>query len=118
MPAKEYYIEQIEREFTAARKTLSEGNSGKARVCARRAAGQAISWFLAKNPRNGWGLDAMGQLNNLKSDPMFPQEVREAASRLTTKISDQFTTSFSTDPIQDGTIIVDYIKHIMESDVS
>jgi hypothetical protein len=117
MPSKEFYIAQIEKELSTARKALSEGNAGKARVCARRTAGQAIAWFSSGNPRVGWGADAMNQLNGLKSDPFFPGEVREAASRLTVKISDQFAYPFTTDPIRDGTIIINFIKHVMESDV-
>jgi|WetSurMetagenome_2_1015567.scaffolds.fasta_scaffold405118_1 hypothetical protein len=118
MLPKEFYIAQIEKEFSTARKALSEGNAGKVRVCARRAAGQAIAWFLSKNPKAGWGADAMSQLSGLKLDACFPEEVREAAARLTMKMTDQFTYPSSTDPIRDSTTIVDYIKHVMESDVS
>ena len=118
MPTKEYHLERIAEEIASAHKALGEGNPGKARVCARRAVGQAITWFLSGHPRVGWGIDSMHQLNNLKIDPYFPENVRDAAVRLTTKISDQFKYPFSTDPIRDSTIIIDYIKHVMESDVS
>ena len=114
MPAKEYYFEQIEKEFETAREALKTGNDGKARVCSRRAAGQAITWFLTQNPRQGWGTDSMGQLSRLKNDPMFPQEIREAAVRLTTKISDRFTYPFTTSPIDDAQRIINHISKLME----
>lgn len=118
MPSKEYYLEQIDKELAGARTALKAGNDGKARVCVRRAVGQAIAWFLSKNPKQGWGVDAMTQLNSLKLDPDFPSDVRDAAVRLTTKISDQFTYPFSTNPLSDGTVIIDFIRTKMGSDVA
>jgi hypothetical protein len=118
MPTKEYYIEQIKKEFAAARKALQEGNDGKARVCARRAAGKALTWFVSKYPRPGWRTDAMSQLNNMKSDPFFPADVRDAAIRLLTKVTGQSAGPYSTDPIGDGDLIVKYIKQVMESDAA
>lgn len=113
MPSKEFFFEQIEKEFSAAREALKIGNDGKARVCARRAAGQAITWFLSKFPKKGWGTDAMSQLQSLKDDDSFPQEVRHAAERLTTKVSDRFNYQFSTDPIHDAQIIIQHIERLM-----
>ena len=116
MPTKEYYLEQIEKEFTDARKSLADGNDGRVRVCVRRAAGQAITWFLTKNPRIGWGNDAMNQLNHLKADLNFPENVRDAGTRLTTKITDQFVYPFSNDPLADGKLIIDFIIQAMSTD--
>jgi hypothetical protein len=116
MPAKEYYFEQIEKEFAIAREAIRTGNAGKARVCARRAAGQAITWFLSKFPRPGWQPDALSQLQRLNSDESFPPTVRDAAQRLTTKISDRFTYPFSTNPIEDARVIIEYITSQMQSD--
>jgi hypothetical protein len=113
MPAKEYYFEQIEKEFATAREALKAGNDGKARVCTRRAAGQAITWFLASHPRQGWGRDAMNQLLQLKDDASFPLEIRDAAVRLTTKISVRFTYPFTTNPIDDARLIINHIEKVM-----
>jgi len=115
MPTKDYYFDQIEKEFTTSREALKVGNEGKARVCARRAVGQAITWFLMKYPRNGWSPDAMNQLKHLRDDSFFPEEVRGAATRLTTKISERFTYPFTTDPIEDAQLIIKYIEQVMES---
>ncbi|MBI3365403.1 MAG: hypothetical protein HY033_10880, partial [Ignavibacteriae bacterium] len=82
MPNKEYYFEQIEKELATAREALKIGNAGKARVCARRAAGQALTWLMTKYPRSDWGKDALGQLSCVKDDAAFPREVRDAAVRL------------------------------------
>ena len=116
MPMNEHNAEKIEQEFSAARATLALGNDGKARVCARRAAGLAIARFLTAHPHTSWGSDAMTRLLHLKEDPEFPPDVREAAIRLTTKISERFTYPFSTDPIADARLIVDYFQKRMEAD--
>jgi hypothetical protein len=114
MPSKEFFFEQIEKEFAVAREAQRIGNDGKARVCARRAVGQAIAWYVTKFPQTKWGADAVRQLQHLKDDVSFSQEVRDAAERLTTKVSDQFTSPFSTDPIQDAKIIITHIERLMD----
>ncbi len=116
MPSKERYLEEISKEFTTAQQALSEGNEGKARVCSRRAAGIAITWYLSKVPRPGWHADALHQLLHLKDDTTFSPEVRDAALRLTTKISGRFAYPFSTNPIADARIIVDAIISQLDSD--
>ncbi|MBI1806144.1 MAG: hypothetical protein HYR76_03715 [Ignavibacteria bacterium] len=115
MPSKEYYHALIDRELLRAREALKVGNEGKARVCARRAAGHALAWFLSIHPNDAWGKDAMNQLTHLKDDTTFPPEVRDAAVRLTTKISERFAYPFTSDPIADTQIIITCVEHLMES---
>ena len=118
MPSKDFYLENIEKELAAAREALAVGNDGKARVCARRAAGQALTWYLSTHPKPAWGTDALTQLKHLRDDSEFSQSSRDAALRLTTKVSDQFTYQFSTDPLEDANIIIRTITQLMESDVA
>lgn len=114
MTTEEKFIKQIEMEFATARRALATGNDGMARVCARRAAGQALTWFLTRYPRPNWGADALRQLAAMKDDESFPPEVRDAATRLTTKISDRFSYPFTTRPLEDVQIIVDYVRTCVE----
>ena len=114
MPTREFYIERIEYEFTTAGIARTAGNDGRARVCARRAAGLAITWFCSKFPRSAWRTDAMSQLRHLKDDESFSSNVRDAATRLTTGITERFTYPFSTDPIEDARIIVNAIVKLMD----
>ena len=107
-------IYRVEKEFITARTALAAGNEGKVRVCARRAAGHALSWFLTKYPRTGWGNDMLSQLHAAKNEPTFPKEIRNAAERLTAKISDRFDYPVSVDPIDDAQSIVNYIRSLME----
>ena len=68
MPQREFYLERIEKEFAAARAAQAAGNEGKARVCARRAAGEALSWYRTVFPQDGWRNDALGMIAALKDD--------------------------------------------------
>jgi hypothetical protein len=114
MPTKESFIESIEKELLTGKEAQSAGNSGKARVCARRAAGQAITWFLSRHPHPDWGADALSQLKHLKDDPNVSQECRDAAARLSARVSEDFTYPFSSDPLEDAGII---IRTLMSSNV-
>jgi len=98
----------IRRELQAAETARAIGNHGKARVCARRAAGTAIGYWLARHPERVWGTDAMTRLGRVREDTTFPAEVRQAALRLTTKITQQFTAPFSSDPLEDCRILTSY----------
>jgi hypothetical protein len=99
-------LDRIGKELSTARQARTTGNDGMVRVCARRAAGIAVSFWLEQNSRQGWGLDAMSQLKNLQSDESTPRGVRDAAMRLTARITEQFKSTFSTDPIADSETII------------
>jgi hypothetical protein len=116
MSDKAHHLEQIQKELATAREAIQSGNDGKARVCSRRAAGQAISWFMTEHPRADWGQDALSQLTHLRDDESFPREIRDAAIRLTTKISDRFTYPFTSEPVEDARCIIDHIELLMSRD--
>ena len=116
MQSREYYLGKIEQEISTARQSVAAGNEGKARVCARRAAGWAIQWFVSRNARPGWRTDAMSQLGNLQSDESFSNEVHAAARRLSARISDRFEYSPSADPIEDAITIINEITEMLDRD--
>ena len=105
---KEAVVEAIEKEFKIAAGAQTAGNEGMVRVCARRAAGTAIGYWLAIHREKNWGVDAMNRLKNLQRDGSMPPQVQEAARRLTTKITEQFRSPFPTDPIADSRIIIEF----------
>ena len=102
---KEITIMNIDAELSRAKKAVEEGNIGMARVCARRACGNAISFWLQNNPDHNYGESVMNQLRSIQSDDTIPKEVKYAAERLTTKVADQTTSPLSDDPITDAEII-------------
>ena len=105
-------IEQIGKELSGAKRAKEVGNEGMMRVCARRAAGIAIGWWLGEHQREGWGIDAMSRLRAFHLDQSFPDGVRDAAMRLTEKITRQFVSPFPTDPINDCMVIINHLMNL------
>lgn len=118
MPSKEHYLELIEKEFSTAAEARRIGNEGKARVCARRAAGHAVEWYLSEHPQTGWGISTMTRLAHVHDDRAFPEPIRDAAARLTAKISRNFTYAITSDPDADARLIVDHFKRMLTTNAS
>ena len=85
------------------------GNPGRARVCARRAAGWAIRAWYQAHAGPGWGGDAVTQLNRLRADLAVPEALRAAAERLTTKVDHKHQLPFTDDPLEDARAIVEWV---------
>jgi hypothetical protein len=107
---KEETLRLVEQEFVLAKQAAAAGNDGMVRVCARRAAGVAIVFWLQFNDRPAWQSDSMSRLRHLEADPTFPLQIREAATRLTARITEKFTPRFPSDPIEDSVVI---IRHLL-----
>ncbi len=105
---KEIVLMNIDVELTRAKKALEEGNIGMARVCARRACGISISFWLQNNLHSEYGESAMNQLKSIQNDESVPAEIKDAARGLLTHISDQTTLPFSDNPIEDAELITKY----------
>jgi HEPN domain-containing protein len=105
---KEIAKMHIDNELSLARKAFNEGNAGKVRVCARRAAGIAISYWLESHPEMDWGESAMNLLNEVKDYKPIKEEIRLAAEKLTTSINNKSTMKITADPLSDSNIIIEY----------
>jgi hypothetical protein len=101
--------ERIAREFAAAKEARRAQNEGMVRVCARRAAGTAITYWLDRAGLTGWGMDAVTQLRTLQNEVSMPDPVRSAAARLVARVGDHFVAPFSADPLNDSRIIIEYL---------
>jgi hypothetical protein len=101
---------QFEVELTRAVQAQLEGNPGKARVCARRAAGWATRAYYRRVDDPHWGGDAMTQLKRLQNDAAVPEPVRAAAARLTTKVDFDHTLPFAADAVEDARGIIHYLR--------
>lgn len=51
----------------------------------------------------------MAHLRRIQQDVSFPSSVRQAAERLTTTVTRQQTVPFTTDPLGDAKIIIEYL---------
>ncbi len=100
----------IEQELAAAEVAWKDGNEGKARVCARRAVALVTEAWLAGLPSDLlWRGDAMEHLRQIQRHASLPLPVRQAAERLITAVPRRHTASFTTDPLADARVIIDYL---------
>jgi hypothetical protein len=92
----------IDTELQKAESARLAGNEGRARVCARRAAGIAAREFLS---RQGILLDDSSvytALQALAEFPGLPAHLRTAAIHLTTRLTAAFTLPMEADLIADA----------------
>ncbi len=101
--------ERIEQELTKAASGLLAGNDGLARVCARRAVALGAQNWAEQSGARGWPAGAMHQLRKIQEEEAFPLEVREAARRLLTKVTQLDEAPVSTDPIGDARLILAHL---------
>ena len=102
-------LTRIESELALGRASAA-GNPGRARVCARRAAGWAIrAWYQAREGP-GWGGDALKQLRRLRADPAVPAALRAAAERLSTRVDHEHRLPFKEDALDDARGIVAWVE--------
>jgi hypothetical protein len=106
---KENTRKHIEMELERARLAHLDGNQGMARVCCRRAAGEAIRECAEDFPGQDFGQNAMSALDQLSRNTGIPTEVREAAMRLRGK-NDGGVENFSADPIRDAETILSFLE--------
>ena len=101
----------IEQELAAAEAARQNSNDGKARVCARRAVAIATEAWLARLPVPRWRGDAMEHLRQIQQDASFPLPIRQAAERLSTPVTRQQATPFTTDPVADARLIIAHLSN-------
>jgi hypothetical protein len=97
--------DSIRNEMSAAHEARAKGNEGMVRVCARRAAGIAIAFWLQQHPRP-WRADAVSRLRSIHTEPDLPESIRAAAGRLAARVRGDFTPAFPEDPLNDAWTII------------
>lgn len=93
---------QLIAEFALAEKARAEGNEGRARVCARRAAGIAIREYFNRKGRQVSGSSAYDLLNSLVESPDISPELKQIASHLTLRVSEDFTLPAGIDLVEES----------------
>ncbi len=100
--------DELEIELNRGRQAEATGNAGKVRTCARRAVGIVVTEYQ-KRTGNNYGSDFLRQLQGIGSDELLPREVRQAAERLQSRISQEFT-SPSEHPLEDALVIINFFQ--------
>jgi hypothetical protein len=101
---------RVEHELRQARRFQAEGRAGRARVCARRAAG----WSVGPTYRRLTGAEppssAMSLLQWYASHPDTPDPLRQAARRLTVHVTQEHALPHPEDPIADAQTLIDALR--------
>ena len=95
---------RIQAELEYARAARLKGKEGRARVCARRAAGWAISANRAKHGETEQS--ALRSLQWLETDTASPEQLRSAASRLVAQVDEEHQLPHDEDPLKDAELII------------
>jgi hypothetical protein len=100
----------IEFELERAERARQAGNEGRARVCARRAAGLAAREFLTRQGTRLPDKSAYKALQALVEYPGLPPDLRVAASHLIARLTETFTLPMDADLIADARKLIGGLK--------
>jgi hypothetical protein len=107
----------IHKEFENANRARVDGNEGRARVCARRAAGWAVSFTRSLNEGREIEANAYEMLQWLAQQADAPDAIRSAATRLAARVSLDHTLPFPEDPLEDARMIVEALLGVNWTEV-
>ena len=93
---------RINAEFDMAETSRNSGNEGRARVCARRAAGIAIREYLDRNGFTVQSKSSTELLTILADSNEISSSLREIASHLTLKVSEDFKLPIDADLVDES----------------
>jgi mycoredoxin len=106
--------DQVDAEILLAMTARQEGLEGRARVCARRAAGLAAREYLLRQDPGNWSGDerrieswsAYDSLKVFADLPGLSEGVRQAAMNLITPVDEEFNLPEGTDLIEDARLVI------------
>lgn len=98
--------ERIEQELRLAVRFRAEGNYGRARVCARRAAGWAVGPIYRLSTGDRPPANALTLLRWYRDHDRAPLPLRQAAGRLTTHVTRSHDLPYPEDPVEDAEMLV------------
>jgi hypothetical protein len=105
--------ERIEAELAHAEAARQDGFEGRARVCARRAAGIAIRAYAEKHQLDLPFSSAYDLLHALEHLPGIPEEARQAARILTERVDTDFNLPAEMDLIAETRRLVNALNTII-----
>jgi hypothetical protein len=93
---------RISVELVEAEMSRRAGNEGRARVCARRAAGLAAGAYFESRGVHSPTRSAYDQLRLLQREENLPEETRLAAARLVARVTTVGQLPHPQDPLEDA----------------
>jgi hypothetical protein len=101
---------QIHEELLLAKQSRQEGNEGRARVCARRAAGAAVKEYLIKEGLTENTENAIQALLILGQSESLPARVKNAVEWLVQRVDLDYKMPAEIDLIREAEVIIQYIE--------
>jgi len=101
---------QIKEEILLAKQSRQEGNEGRARVCARRAAGAAVKEYLVKKGISQKQENAIQSLLIFSQSENLPVQVQEAVDWLVQRVNQDHNLPSEVDLIHEAGIVIQYVE--------
>lgn len=103
--------QKIAEELARAAAARADGMEGRARVCARRAAGAAVREYLRlRGDETALGLNAYDLLALLQDSTAAPQRARESAALLLRRVEEDYTLPSDIDLIEEARRLSEYLE--------
>lgn len=102
-------INEIEKEFEQAEKARADNNEGRARVCARRAAGIAIRDYLTRRGISIPSQSAYDLLHLIKEEPLLPPDLKLVTDHLTLRVTEEFKLPIDADLIAESRQLCEWL---------
>jgi hypothetical protein len=96
---------ELQKELTGAEAARARGNEGRARVCARRAAGIAARAYLSARGQRIGALSGHDILNLLVDDETLAERARQSARYLTLRVAEDFRMPIDVDLIEEARLL-------------
>jgi hypothetical protein len=103
-------LRRVDQELEQAARFRAEGRLGRARVCARRAAGWAIGPTFRRCTGDDPPANAMTLLRWYCDSAEAAEPLRRAAARLTAHVTQEHTLPHPEDPVDDARLLVEALR--------
>ncbi len=103
---------QAQEELLLAKQSRLEGNEGRARVCARRAAGTAVKYYLGKIGLVSPTDNVLQSLDIFRERTTLPDRIEAAVGWLIHRVDDNFNFPEDIDLIHEAKLVLDYLDLI------
>lgn len=109
MVNEEDWRKKVDKELSMAQEAREQGFEGRARVCARRAAGFAVETFLQRQGVTPPTQSAYGLLEMMGSNPTLPEEIQETLQLLTLRVNEDHDLPEEADLIQESEKLIHFL---------
>jgi hypothetical protein len=107
---------KIAEELTRGEAARQAGLEGRARVCARRAAGAAVREYLVQRGLAAPGQSAYDLLAYLRDLPGVSEEIRQAAGHLLTRVDESFSLPVEVDLLAEAGWLAQALEKSLNAD--